>query len=85
MAVWVMQTTTQIEKAPGQHPGFYLKCGIHWTGVTLGLQGLLINAHSADPQRATAFDNYEAAEAMRIRVDQRYHRGRITHEIVEVR
>jgi len=61
-------------------PGFYLKCGMHWTHVTEGYG--CIWTGTADERHATRFDTLAEAEAMKARLESRWRAPKET--IVEI-
>jgi hypothetical protein len=65
------------------NPGFYLKCGMHWTSITLGIGGILLHCGSADANRATCFDTREHAEAMAAKCSKR--QWGVAYDVVEVK
>jgi uncharacterized protein (DUF58 family) len=58
-------------------PGFYLRCGLHWTALDPGW------TVSADPAHATRFETWEGAHAAKQVIEARPYAG--IYEIVEVR
>ena len=64
-------------------PGFYLKQGQHWIGVTLYNGTVPINVHTASPEMAWRAATIEEAREMRARLEKRRYSG--LYEIFEVR
>ncbi len=61
-------------------PGFYLRCGLHWTRVTEIYGGFV--SVSADKEHATRFATRRDAEQVREWLEARPHVAQ--HEIVEI-
>ncbi len=67
----------------GPAPGFYLKCGLHWTAIDFGSHGSILTCGSASPEHATRFDSWNYAAEAKQKVEAMPYAG--IYEIVKVK